>query len=443
LKNICELVEKNSKLETEKYVNTNVKTGLRNKDGSGVVVGFTNICNVHGYVISEGEKEPSEGKLIYRGIDIKDIVRNVKSEERYGFEETVYLLLTGELPNKAELSEFTDMLSDSRALPENFFKDMILAAPSNNVMNKLSRSTLALYSYDENAENNSLEHEIMTAISLIAKMPRIMVDSYQVKRSYYDGQSMILHPLRKEETTAQTILSLLRNDREYTEEEAHLLDTLLMLHAEHGGGNNSTFVTRVLTSTITDPYSAYAAAIGSLKGKRHGGANINTVLMLENFKTEAENWQTESGVAEYIEKLIRKQAGDKTGLVYGMGHAVYTVSDPRAEILKKKAEKMAVGTEFEKEYTLLERIERLTPNIMSKVKNIPVSVCANVDLYSGLVYKMLNIPEEIITPLFACARIAGWSAHRIEELLTVNKIIRPAYKAIAEKREYVPLSERD
>ena len=309
-------------------------------------------------------------------------------------------------------------------------------------MNKLARSVLALYSYDDESEGKRIENEMRTAISLIAKLPVIMSCAYQVKRRHYDNASLIMHPIRYEENTAQTILSMLRTDRQYTKEEAQLLDMVLMLQAEHGGGNNSTFTCRVLTSSGTDPYSAYAGAIGSLKGHRHGGANIKVIQMLDNFKENIKNWEDEGEVADYMRKVIRKEANDHTGLIYGMGHAVYTISDPRAVILKKKAMELAKGKEIEAEFRLLETVERLTPEVFKEVKGSNKTMCANVDMYSGLVYRMLGIPDELFTPIFAVSRLAGWSAHRMEEILTGGRIIRPAYKAIAARREYKKIDER-
>lgn len=442
MENVCNNLKDSSKIEPNLYEKFHVKRGLRRNDGTGVIAGITNICNVHGYVINEGEKEPAEGELIYRGYNVKDLVENVEKEDRFGFEETIYLLLFGELPNIEQLEEFTQYLSINRPLPEGFFADMIMKAPSNNIMNKMSRSILALYSYDNNAEDMSLEGEMRKALNLIAKLPVIMVDALQVKRLKFDNKSMIMHPIREYESTAQTILSLLRPNREYSKEEAQLLDILLMLHAEHGGGNNSTFSCRVLTSSGTDAYATYSAAIGSLKGSRHGGANTKVVKMVEDFRNNVQDWNDEGQVADHLRKIINKEAYDHSGLVYGMGHAVYTLSDPRAVILKKKAFELAKDTEFEREFNLINNIEKLTPTIFKEVKGSDKVMCANVDLYSGFVYRMLGIPEDIYTPLFASARIAGWSAHRMEEMLTGNRIIRPAYKAIAKNKPYVPLCER-
>ena len=439
---LCNKLKEYSAVDPSLYEKFHVKRGLRKSDGTGVTAGITKICNVHGYLMNEGEVEPIPGELIYRGYNINDLVSNVEKEGRYGFEEVVYLLLFGNLPSKTELESFRKYLAESRELPDNFAEDMILKAPSRNIMNKMSRSVLALYSYDVNGEDTSLEAEMNKAVNLIAKLPVIMTFAYQVQQRHYYNKSMIIHPCRSEEGTAQTILSLLRRDREYTPEEAHILDILLMLHAEHGGGNNSTFTCRVLTSSGTDAYSAYAAAIGSLKGPKHGGANIKVAQMMNDFRNNISHWEDDTEVSNYIRKTILKETNDGSGLIYGMGHAVYTLSDPRAVILKRKAFELAQGTEFEKEFMLIDAIERLTPQVFREIKGEGKTICANVDLYSGFVYKMLDIPQDLFTPLFAVARMAGWSAHRMEEMMTGGRIIRPAYKAVAGKREYTDLENR-
>ena len=442
IKDLCGKLAKNSVIDPALYEKYHIKRGLRNSDGTGVKAGITNICNFHGYLLNEGELEPIPGQLIYRGYSITDIVENVEEEDRYGYEETSFLLLFGHLPTPTELKWFNDTISENRDLPRDFVEDMILKAPSKNIMNKLSRSILALYSYDPDCEKKGLENEMRIAMSLIAKLPVIMAAAYQVKRRVFDNQSMIMHPVNYDENTAQCILSLLRPDRQYTKEEAQMLDRLLMLQAEHGGGNNSTFTTRVLTSSGTDPYSTYSSAICSLKGPRHGGANLQVIQMLDNFKANIKNWEDEGEVADYMRRTILKETNDHSGLIYGMGHAVYTISDPRAVILKKKAFELAKGKEIEAEFRLLETIERLTPEIFRMVKGSTKTMCANVDMYSGLVYRMLGIPDELFTPLFAVARISGWAAHRMEEKLTGSRIIRPAYKAIAKEKEYIKLNER-
>ena len=434
---------KNNYIDPKYYRRYEVKRGLRNADGTGVVAGITNICNVHGYIMNEGEKQNIEGELYFRGYSIEDIVAAVEKEERFGFEEVVYLLLMGKLPNKEELRRFNRLIAYNRELPDEFFEDMILKAPSRDIMNKLSRSMLALYSYDDSPETKTPEDELLTAISVIAKMPVIVALAYQVKRRAYDGKTMYLHQVRPEESTAETLLSLLRYDRKFTYEEAKLLDLMLMLHAEHGGGNNSAFACRVLTSSGTDPYSAFAAAIGALKGPRHGGANLKVLEQLDYLKGNVRNWNDEGEIRDMLKKILLKEAGDKSGKIYGMGHAVYTLSDPRAVILKREAKKLAEGTPFEAEFRLLEAVERNTPEIFYEVTGNEKTLCANVDMYSGICYRMMRIPDELATALFATARIAGWSAHRIEETLTGGRIIRPAYKSINRKMEYISLDERE
>lgn len=431
----------NNLIDKKYYDKYGVKRGLRNPDGTGVMAGVTNICNVHGYVINEGEKEPVEGKLFYRGYNIEDLVENTYKENRFGFEEVVFLLLFGNLPKKSELETFSKIIEMQRELPDDFFEDMILKAPSKDIMNKMGRSILALYSYDQNPESQTPDHELNTAISIIAKLPRIMVNAYQVQQRSFFGKSMFMHPLIEGHSTAEMILSTLRADRQFTDDEAKLLDLLMMLHAEHGGGNNSTFSCRVLTSSGTDPYAAYSAAIGSLKGSRHGGANAKVRQMQECIKSNVHNWNDEGEVADFLRKIVKKEANDGSGLIYGMGHAVYTLSDPRAVILKERAESLAKGTEYEAEFNLLETIERLTPQILKEVGK-DKAVCANVDMYSGLVNTMLRIPSELFTPIFAISRMAGWCAHRFEEIVTGNRIIRPAYKSVLKSKEYVPIDKR-
>lgn len=442
IKTLCDEFVKYNHIDATYYDKLDVKRGLRNADGTGVLAGLTLICNVHGYLLNEGERQPIEGELIYRGININDLVNGSVSEKRFGYEETVYLLLFGALPTQTQLEHFREIMANFRELPEHFIDDTIIKVPARNVMNKLARSVLALYSYDDEAENTSLEQEIRKAIQIISCLPTIMVNSFQIKRRHYDNESMFMHPLNPNESTAESILSTLRPDRKYTPEEARLLDLCLTLHAEHGGGNNSTFACRVLTSSGTDAYAAYAAAIGSLKGPRHGGANIKVMEMLNYIKEGVQNWEDEEEVLDFLRKIMDKEAGDRSGLIYGIGHAVYTKSDPRAVILKKNAMELAHNTAFEPEFKLLERVERLAPIVYAEKKGDGKVLCANVDLYSGLVYKMLGIPEELFTPLFAVARIAGWTAHRMEEIINGKRIIRPAYKAISKSQIYLPLHER-
>ena len=443
IERLCAEVRKYNIIEPSYFEKYNIKRGLRNADGTGVMAGLTNVCNVEGYYIDDGERVPREGRLKFRGIDMSSVVAGCEAEHRYGYEEIAWLLLFGTLPDREDLAMFTALLAKYRELPEDFIEDMIMKAPSPNIMNKMARSILALYSFDENPDEISVENVMRQCIQIIAKMPAIMAYAYQVKRRHYDHESMVIHQIDPNHTTAQAVLSSIRDDRRFTEDEALLLDTCLMVHAEHGGGNNSTFANRVLTSSGTDTYSAIAAGIGALKGPRHGGANIKSTEMINFIKEGVTNTADEGQVADFLAKLIRRQAGDGSGLIYGMGHAVYTLSDPRAVILKNRAAKVAKGTEFEEDFNLISMVERLTPEVFRKVKGSDKAMCANVDLYSGLIYRMLHIPEDLFTPIFTVARVAGWSAHRIEELLTGGRIIRPAYKSVVPSAGYVPLADRD
>ena len=425
------------------YEQYDVKRGLRNADGTGVVAGLTNIANVHGYVVSDNEKIADEGHLRYRGYDVYDLLGDQSAEHRFNFEEVSYLLLMGELPTREQLDRFIEVLDGQRELPDGFTASMIMRDTPPDIMNVLARTILLLYAYDPDAEDRSAHHEIHTAISLISRLPRIMVLTYYAKRARYNNESMIMHRFRPGQSTAETILSMLRPDRQFTPEEARMLDVMLCLHAEHGGGNNSTFTTRVLTSSDTDPYSTYAGAIGSLKGWKHGGANHQVLAMQQEIKENVADWSDEGQVADYLAKIVRKEAFDKTGLVYGMGHAVYTKSDPRAIICKQFAEGLAVDTEFEAEFNLLKSIERLAPEVILREKGTAKDMCANIDMYSGFVYSMMGIPEDLFTPLFACARMSGWAAHRFEEIVSGKRIIRPAYKSTRSgKRDYVAMEER-
>lgn len=423
------------------YTTYDIKRGLRNADGTGVVVGVTNISNVHGYVVSEGDKVPDRGRLSYRGYSISDLVDHAVAENRFGFEETAYLLMAGELPTAEQLKTFNDLIAAQRDLPDGFTANYIMKPPTRDLMNAMSRAVLQLYAFDDEAENRSSEHEIDTAIMLLSRLPRIMVLSYHVMRDKFFGDSMFIHHYIPGQSTAETILSMLRPDRQFTDTEAKTLDIMLMLHAEHGGGNNSTFTCRAVTSADTDPYSAYSAAIGSLKGARHGGANNRTLRMTDDIKQHVADITDEGQVADYLRKIVRKEAYDRTGLIYGMGHAVYTLSDPRAELLHKYAERLVVGTEHEAEFRLLEIIERLAPQLLAEAGKSK-DICANVDLYSGCVYSMLGIPRELLTPMFASARMAGWSAHRFEEIVSGKRIMRPAFKKTGHAREYVDIAER-
>ncbi len=442
IKSFSETIRKNYYIAPQNFDKYNVKRGLSNADGTGVMAGVTRICSVEGYYIQDGEKTPKEGHLIYRGVELTDIVEACLKENRFGFEEVVWLLLFGTLPTADQLEFFNNTLSSCRELPSDFIEDMIMKAPSNDIMNKMARCVLALYSYDENPDGVTLDNVTRQCINLVAQLPAVMSYAYQVKRRQFYHKSMYIHPLMPGYTTAQTILRSIRSDKKFTDEEAKLLDLCLICHAEHGGGNNSTFTTRVLTSSGTDTYSAISGGIGSLKGPRHGGANLKVAQMLEYIKQDVPDTKDEGAVADELVKILSKEAGDGSGLIYGMGHAVYTLSDPRAKILKAKAKEFAMGTEYEDDYLLLETIERLTPQIIMERKGISKAICANVDLYSGLIYKILRVPTDLYTPIFTVARVAGWSAHRIEEIMTGGRIMRPAYKNVNSKKNYVPISER-
>ena len=432
----------NNYIDPELYDKFNVKRGLRNNDGTGVLVGLTEIGEVHAYVIEENEKLPVPGRLRYRGIDINDFVKGYQEEKRFGFEECCYLLLAGELPNKDQLESFKDLLAYRRELPSGFTEDIILKLPCKDLMNKLSRSILSLYSYDEAADDISVKNVFSQCINLIAQMPTITAYSYQAKKHYFDGESLFIHSPKPELSTAENLLYMIRPDHSYSKLESEILDLNLVLHAEHGGGNNSTFAVHVVTTSGTDTYSAMASGVCSLKGGKHGGANLQVMKMMDNIKENISNWEDEEEIFEYLCKILRKEAYDKTGLIYGIGHAVYTISDPRAVLLKEKASELAASSGFEKEFNLYTSIEKLAPEAFAKVKQSDKIVCANVDFYSGLVYRMLGIPRELYTPIFAISRVAGWSAHRIEELINGNRIIRPAYKNVLPKVKYTKLEER-
>jgi len=440
---LCTRYKKNNYIDPSYYQKLEVKRGLRNPDGTGVMAGVTLIGDVQGYEMRDGVKVPKEGDLIYRGISIKDLINGFVSENRFGYEETVYLLLFGELPTASALEDFKQLLCEWSALPPGFTEDMIIKAPSNNVMNKLARSILALYSYDDEPEPTNLETELFQALRMIARCPIIVAHAYAVKRHYFDNESLYLHRPRQDMSIAENFLYSIRRDNLFTDDEAKLLDLCLVLHAEHGGGNNSAFACRVLSSTGTDIYSALAAAVGSLKGPKHGGANQKVNDMLSDIQRNVSNWKDEGEVKDYLVKIVRKQAYDRKGLIYGMGHAVYTLSDPRAVILKEFSRKLAEQKGMVDELDLIETIEKLAPGILMEEKRSDKPICANVDLYSGFVYKMLGIPEELFTPIFAISRMAGWCAHRIEEFYnSENRIIRPAYKNVEQLKPYVPLRER-
>lgn len=439
---LCNTAKTAYGINPELYTKYNVKRGLRNNDGTGVLVGLTNIGDAHGYTIYEGDKVPDEGVLSYRGINVSDIVETCKKEKRHGFEEVMYLLLFGSLPDKDSLKSFSDLLGRKRNLPGGFTEDMILKAPSSDIMNKLARSILVCYSYDDNPDDISMENMLRQSINLIARIPTMVVYGYYAKAHYYDKKSLIIHEPNPDLSTAENFLHMVRADNQYSSLEADVLDTALILHAEHGGGNNSTFSTHVVSSTGTDTYSAIAAAVGSLKGPLHGGANIKVRKMIDDFKKNLTDITSRDQVAAYIEKILKKEAFDGAGLVYGMGHAIYTLSDPRAVLLKEQAHDLAKEKNREDEFTLYNLIEELTPGIFCRLRGVDRPMCANVDLYSGFVYSMLGIPHELYTPIFAISRSAGWCAHRIEEVVAGGKIIRPAYKNVIKRQDYTVLSDR-
>lgn len=432
-----------SRIDSELYSKYKVKRGLRDQDGKGVLVGLTEIGDVHSYILDEEEMVPVPGRLTYRGIDINDIVNGFMGSDRYGFEEITYLLLFGYLPNEKTLQQFEQLLSVYQQLPEDFVRGTILKTPGKDIMNMLSRSVLALYSYDDNADDISIKNVLCQCIKLIAWFPSLAVYGYQSYSHYHGNQSLFLHSPRPELSTAENILHMLRPDSKYTKLEAKLLDLALVLHAEHGGGNNSSFVTHVVTSTGTDTYSVMAAAIGALKGPRHGGANIKTVYMLENIKQNVKDWNDEEELGNYLTKILNKEAFDQAGLIYGIGHAVYSISDPREIILKQYAAQLAKEKGLENEFNLYNMVEKLAPTLIAQHTKTFKTISANVDFFSGFVYEMLGIPMEMFTPIFAISRISGWSAHRIEEIVNAGKIIRPAYKSVAPRREYIPLNKRD
>jgi citrate synthase len=425
------------------YQRADIKRGLRNRDGSGVMAGVTEVGSVYGFTMEDGERIPIEGRLIYRGINVENLIHGFISENRFGFEETAYLLLIGDLPNQRQLDQFNQIMDEYRPLPHMFSEDMIIRNPSKDIMNKLGRSVLTLYSYDDDPETRTIENELRLALQLIARTPMIISHAYAAKRCYFDKDSLYLHRAIPGKGAAENILAAIRKDQSYSPLEAKLLDLCLVLHAEHGGGNNSTFTCRVISSSHTDIYSSIAAAVGSLKGPRHGGANIRCKQMLDVLSNEIRDWKDDEEITANLIRVLHGEIGDGSGLIYGMGHAVYTLSDPRSKILKHFARSLAQEKGMEADLDLVEAIERLAPQAIRSVKPSDKPVCANVDLYSGFVYSMLNIPEELFTPLFAAARMVGWCAHRMEEIYTSpGKIIRPAYKAIGKPRGFVPLAER-
>jgi citrate synthase len=442
LTSLCSELDKNNSIKSSDYEKYQVKRGLRNSDGTGVMAGLTRICSVEGYYILDGEKVPKNGVLSYRGYDINDIIKGVNEDDRFGFEEVVWLLLFGSLPTAQQLIGLREVLAECRALPDEFVEDVIMKNASKDIMNKMARCVMTLYSFDENPDDISIPNVLRQSLQLISQIPTIMNYAYQVKRRAFYNKTMFLHPIQKEHSTAECILYQLRSDKKFTREEARLLDICLMLHADHGGGNNSTFATRVLTSSATDTYSAITAGFGSLKGPRHGGANIRVANQMNEIIANVSDPTNPAQVKDYLVKIINGEAGDGSGLIYGMGHAVYTLSDPRAVILKESARKLAYEKGFEKEFKTLENVELLTPEVFAEYKGLDKAMCANVDLYSGLVYKVLGIPEDLYTPLFATARSAGWCAHRLEELTSNGKIMRPAYKSVSKPRKFTNISQR-
>ena len=439
---MTEISNKNNGIESEMYLNHKVNRGLRDLNGNGVVTGLTEVSTIIAKKTGEnGEVLPCEGKLCYRGINVRELVNGFTTDNRFGFEETIYLLLFGQLPNSEELAEFTKQLSGYRSLPKSFVRDMILKAPGKDMMNILSRSVLALYAYDDNPDDISVENVLRQCLQLISMFPLLAVYGYQSYRHYHRGKSLHIRLPKPQYSTAENLLHILRKDGTFTDLEAKILDLALVLHAEHGGGNNSTFTTHVVTSSGTDTYSAIAAALGSLKGPRHGGANIKVVKMFDDMKKNV-NVKDEDQIRDYLKRLLDKQAFDGAGLIYGMGHAVYSLSDPRADILKLCAKELSVAKGKQDDFTLYETVARLAPEMIAEKRKVYKGVSPNVDFYSGLIYKMLGLPDELYTPIFAVARIAGWSAHRIEEIQNAGKIIRPAYISVIDDKDYTSLEKR-
>lgn len=443
IQDLSKLCLENLKIDPELYTKYAVKRGLRDLDGRGVLTGLTDVSKIQSYIVEDVDMIPCEGKLYYQGYDVEDIVAGFMNEKRFGFEETVYLLLFGKLPTMDELNVVKDILGDYRtSLPTHFVRDIILKAPSKDMMNTLQRSILTLYAYDEKADDTSIPNVLRQCLQLISVVPLLSVYGYQAYSHYHDGKSLYIHTPKSDLSTAENILYLLRPDSKFTELEARILDLALVLHAEHGGGNNSTFTTHVVTSSGTDTYSSMAASLGSLKGPKHGGANIKVTKMFTEMKQEVSDWNDDEEIKAYLKKLLHKEAFDKAGLIYGMGHAVYSISDPRAKVFKEFVEMLSIEKHLEHEYQLYANVERLAPLVIAEERKIYKGVSANVDFYSGFVYQMLGLPMELFTPLFAVARMAGWSAHRIEELINQGKIIRPAYKAVKKNQDYIPMNER-
>lgn len=440
---LTQLCLKNSSIEQEWFTKYHVFRGLRDLNGKGVLTGLTEISEIQSNITVDGKQVPCEGKLFYRGVDVEELVAGFIKEKRFGFEEASYLLLFGQLPTIKELEDFKKILAGYRSLPPSFVRDIIMKAPSTDMMNSLARSVLTLYSYDSQADNTSLENVMRQSLQLISMFPLLAVYGYQAYTHYHKDGSLVIHTPLPELSTAENILHMLRTDSKYTELEAKILDLALVLHSEHGGGNNSTFTTRVVSSSGTDTYSAIAAGLGSLKGPKHGGANIKVVQMFEDMKKNLKDWTDEEEVGAYLKALLNKEAFDKAGLIYGMGHAVYSLSDPRAKVFSSFVEKLSKEKGRDEEYALYSIVQRLAPKIIGDVRKIYKGVSANIDFYSGFVYSMLDLPLELYTPIFAIARISGWSAHRMEELINAGKIIRPAYMNVQSRKAYIPITERE
>lgn len=442
IKRLAKKCIKTDAIDPGLYTKYDVKRGLRDISGKGVVAGLTEISEIRSSCVVDGQSVPCEGKLFYRGIDVEQLVEGFVGDKRFGYEETAYLLMFGDLPTKGQLEEFTDLLAFYRSLPTHFVRDIILKSPSADMMNTLARSVLTLYSYDEKADDTSVPNVLRQCLQLVALFPLLSVYGFQAYSHYHGGKSLFIHSPDPKLSTAENILKILRPDSKYTELEARILDIALVLHAEHGGGNNSSFTTHVVTSSGTDTYSVVAAALGSLKGPKHGGANIKVVEMIEDLKANIKDWDDMDEIEAYLTDVINKKAFDKKGLIYGMGHAVYSLSDPRAKVFGSFVEKLSQEKGLLKEYKLYRAVEEIAPKVIARERKIYKGVSANVDFYSGFVYSMLNLPKELYTPIFAIARIAGWSAHRLEELVNEGKIIRPAYINITPNREYIKFGDR-
>ena len=442
IRRLAHAAEDSTMIDSALYQKYDVKRGLRDLNGKGVLAGLTHISDVSAKKMVDGKEVPAEGNLYYRGYNIKDLVSGFTSENRFGFEETTYLMLFGKLPTESELAEFKELLGIYRTLPTDFVRDTIMKAPSRDMMNTLARSVLTLYAYDDNADDISIPNVLRQCMQLIAIFPLLSVYGYQAYRHYHENESLFIHPPVKELSAAENLLYILRPDSKYTDLEARILDVAMVLHMDHGGGNNSTFTTHVVSSTATDTYSTVAASLGSLKGPRHGGANVKVVQMMEDLMKNVKDYKDEDEISDYLDKLLNKKAFDKSGLIYGMGHAVYSLSDPREQIFRSYVEKLAEEKGLQEIFDVYAMVEKLGPKVIAGERPIYKGVCCKVDFYSGFVYKMLGLPEELYTPIFACARISGWSAHRIEELSNRGKIIRPAYRTVATPQYYVSMDQR-